>query len=156
MSSRPSSDTASSAGSKFKFGWKSSSSAPHRAGVSPVGRGGVRGGSDASHALDEDSADDEDDTDMDDTDTATDTEVEHHDADDEALEEEEAELDRLSAIAGGSGGGAADSAGVAEQDGRVLWVLKSGEEAKLEGMDMTRHLRIRIGFAPADGTSSCR
>lgn len=32
----------------------------------------------------------------------------------------------------------------------VLWVLRSGEEAKLEGLDLTRPLYVRVGFAPVD------
>lgn len=42
------------------------------------------------------------------------------------------------------------------QSTKVLWVLKSGEEVKLEGMDLTRPLHIRVGFASADGIDSCR
>ncbi|CAN0561936.1 unnamed protein product, partial [Ectocarpus sp. 12 AP-2014] len=92
-----------------------------------------------------------------------DTDLEQHD--DEEMEIEEQELDRLSAIgatSGGGGGGGGDGVVVAgagsggpPNNGRVMWVLKSGEEAKLEGMDPTRHLRLRVGFAPTDGSSSC-
>lgn len=39
---------------------------------------------------------------------------------------------------------------------RVLWVLKSGEEVKLEGMDMTRPLHLKVGFAGGRGSSFVR
>lgn len=41
-------------------------------------------------------------------------------------------------------------------DKSVLWVLKSGEEAKLEGLDLMRSLHVRVGFAPLDDYSSVR
>lgn len=43
-----------------------------------------------------------------------------------------------------------------KQEQRVLWLIKSGEEAKLEGMDLTRPLYVRVGFAPVDDYQNVR
>lgn len=148
-SARPRSSA--SPGSKFRFtpkSWKKGSGSPFREGGGDVsGSGG--------NSVDSDSDDDGDDDDEVTTDD-TDTDLEQHD--EEEMEQEERELDRLSAIGAASDGAVATGAGAGgpPNNGRVVWVLKSGEEAKLEGMDTTRHLRLRVGFAPADGSSSCR
>lgn len=78
----------------------------------------------------------------------------------EEEEEEEDGVDGGSSSAGGGGGGGTALVAARGSRGsrpdRVIWVLKSGEVAKLEGMDVSRNLKIRVGFAPADGSSSCR
>ncbi|CAN0288267.1 unnamed protein product [Ectocarpus sp. 12 AP-2014] len=155
-----------SSGSKFRFtpkSWKKGSGAPFREGGGDGSGSGGSGGAEDVKKLDSDSDDDDDDDDDEVTTDDTDTDLEQHD--DEEMEIEEQELDRLSAIGttiGGGGGGGGDGVVVAgagsggpPNNGRVMWVLKSGEEAKLEGMDPTRHLRLRVGFAPADGSSCC-
>lgn len=43
------------------------------------------------------------------------------------------------------------SIAVGKEGEQILWVLKSGQEAKLEGMDMHRSLHVRVGFAPVEG-----
>lgn len=51
-----------------------------------------------------------------------------------------------------SSAGSIQGGGKSSDDGgekRVLWVLKSGEEAKLEGMDLRRPLFVKVGFAAA-------
>ena len=162
----------SASGSRFKFtprSWKKSSSAPIRGGgVSPAGFAAA-----GSDALEGNLGSDSDDTDgLDDDDSATDEDIDGEEeelVDTEDEEEESEESDRRSsADAGGSGSSSAGAAAVVvaaavtknsgsiDDSGRMMWVLKSGEEAKLEGMDMTQNLRLRVGFAPADGSSVCR
>lgn len=108
-----------------------------------------------------DTDDDTDGLDDSDTDDGVDEEEEegHVDTDDDDEEETEESDRRSSATDAGSAvvdARAEHGRRSGSVDGRVMWVLKSGEEAKLEGMDMTRNLRLRVGFAPADGSSSCR
>lgn len=163
----------SASGSRFKFtprSWKKSSSAPIRGGAPPAGFAATATAAAAGDAAAEgDSGSDSDDTDgLDDSDTDDDDveeEEEHADTDDDEDEEQEEfeESDRRSSADAGSARAVATRAEYGrsndndnDNDGRVMWVLKSGEEAKLEGMDMTRNLRLRVGFAPADGSSSCR
>lgn len=135
-----------------------------RAGVSPTGGGGFTAAA-AGGATEGDSDSDTDDTDASgdsDTDDDVDEEEEEH-MDTEDEEEESEESDRRSSADAGNTRDAttvvntrAEIGRNSDADGRVLWVLKSGEEVKLEGMDMTRNLRLRVGFAPVDGSSSCR
>lgn len=154
-------------GSRFKFtprSWKKSSSAPLRGGgASPAGFSAAA--ATAGHALEGDSGSDSDGTDtLDDSDTEDDIdddEEEGENADDDTDEEDLS--DRRSSAEASRAVVATTRAEFVPNDdddddinGRVVWVLKSGEEAKLEGMDMTQDLRIKVGFAPADGSSLCR
>lgn len=43
-----------------------------------------------------------------------------------------------------------------DEEERMLWVLRSGEEVKLEGLDLKRSLFIRVGFAAGDDHASVR
>lgn len=38
----------------------------------------------------------------------------------------------------------------------IIWELKSGEEAKLEGMNMRHTLKVQVGFAPSGKNCSVR
>lgn len=165
----------SASGSRFKFtpkAWRRNSSAPPRGGVAPAGfaaaaaalDGGAPEGNSGSDSDGTDTLDDDSDTDddVDDDEEEDEEEDEHGDTDDNGEEEGESEgsARRSSAEAGAAAAAVAARAEYGrnsdECGDRVMWVLKSGEEAKLEGMDMTRNLRLRVGFAPVDGCSSCR
>ena len=87
--------------------------------------------------MSEDTSDEEEESDH--GDTGDDTDEDNSDTDGEDEQEEgEHEAEPSSSVAG------------------LVWVLKSGEEVKLEGMDMSRPLHIKVGFAGGLGSSSVR
>lgn len=105
---------------------------------------------------DDDCSEDDDDYD---TDTDSDNGEDHGDVlDDDSLSPYAAgqgDTARLASSAISSSAEGADAKVAAQGSGnankqqkkRMLWVLKSGEEAKLEGMDLRRPLMVRVGFA---------
>lgn len=91
---------------------------------------------------------DDDSSDNDSVDDESDTEIEDQEDEEDFIAHQ---LDTVDIANGNAIGG-----NPAHDNAKVLWLLKSGEEAKLEGMDMNRPLHVRVGFAPSTGTVQCR